>query len=961
MPYHYLQNPKRSAWLCMVYAVVLTPSAACVYGAEPKLEILIKHGRIVDGSSAPWYVADVGIRGGKIVRIGQIDASQAERIIDATGLVVAPGFIDMMGQSATPMYEDPQSALNLLTQGITTINAGEGASAAPLGSAAGARQGWTSFAEYFALLDSLGLPVNVVQSVGHTQVRELVLGEIDRRPSDEELHSMRELVREGMQAGAIGVSTALIYPPAVYARTEEIAALCEVAGEYGGRYYTHMRNEGDRLLEAIDEALDIGRTGKTPVHIFHLKTAGKQNWHKMPLAIAKIKAARTQGQQITADIYPYINNGLGIAAFIHPRHFAEGTERLIEQLVVPEKRAEIRSEMEGTDGWENWYRHVGFDWGRVIVGKTSDSKYDGLIGKSVAEIASNQQEDAWESFFKLVKASAFVLPQSMTEANKILAMQQDFVSFCTDVGPAGGDSFASHPRAYGSFPRLLSRYVRELGAISLERAVAQASAAAANNVLVYDRGRIAEGLAADVIVFDFENTRDTATFEKPAGVSEGMRFVIVNGRIVLENGKFTGARPGRVLRGPGYDRKTAPPNISTGEEVPELKSFDAMMHDFLSEHRVPGAAIAVTDHGRLVFARGFGYSDLKSSQKVLPDSLFRIASISKPITAIAVLQLVDQGKLALDTKVFDVLDFNTDIVAAGDKFEKRLRGITIEHLLEHRGGWDRGQSFDAMFQSLRFAREMNVAAPAKPEDIIRSMLTQPLDFNPGERFAYSNFGYCLLGRVIEKTTGQTYEHFVQTSVLGPLGIVDMKIGATRIEGRAEREVRYYQPGYGKSVFEADLGMRSPWPYGAWHLEAMDAHGGWLASAIDLAKIAASLDDAQSCPLLTPASWSRMHARPQGLAGHDAQGKPKDAYYSLGWFNRDVDNGGVNHWHTGSLDGTATILIRRCDGRNFVALLNSRASPSTEHLGREIDQLLHRAADAVDKWPTTDRFNEFFKP
>ena len=381
----------------------------------------------------------------------------------------------------------------------------------------------------------------------------------------------------------------------------------------------------------------------------------------------------------------------------------------------------------------------------------------------------------------------------------------------------------------------------------------------------------------------------------------------------------------------------------------------------MSEHRVPGAAIAVTDHGRLVFARGFGYADLKSSQKVLPDSLFRIASISKPITAIAVLQLVDQGKLALDTKVFDVLDFNTDIAAAGDKFEKRLRGITIEHLLEHRGGWDRVMSFDAMFQSLRFAREMNVAAPAKPEDIIRSMLTQPLDFNPGERFAYSNFGYCLLGRVIEKLTGQTYEHFIQTSVLGPLGIEDMRIGATRIEGRAAREVRYYQPGYGKSVFEADLGMRSPWPYGAWHLEAMDAHGGWLASAIDLAKIAASLDDAQSCPLLTPASCSRMHARPQGLAGHDAEGKPKDAYYSLGWFNRDVDNGGVNHWHTGSLDGTATILIRRCDGRNFVALLNSRASPTTEHLGREIDQLLHRAADAVEKWPATDRFNEFRKP
>jgi N-acyl-D-amino-acid deacylase len=951
---------KKLVLLSVFLGFALILFAGALPAAEPQLDILIKNGRIVDGTSAPWYIADVGISDGKIVRIGSIDPSQAEQVIDATGLIVAPGFIDLMGQSATPMYENPQAAMNLLTQGITTINAGEGASAAPLGAEAGKKQGWTSFAEYFALLDSFGLPVNVVQSVGHTQVRELVLGEVDRRPSDEELHKMRELVREGMQAGAIGVSTALIYPPAVYAHTEEIASLCEVAGEYGGRYYTHMRNEGDRLLEAIDEALDIGRTGKTPVHIFHLKTAGKQNWHKMPLAIAKIKAARAEGQQVTADVYPYINNGLGIAAFIHPRHFADGSERLMKQLDGSEKRAEIRREMETTDGWENWYRHVGFDWGRVVVGKTNDSKYDGLIGKSVAEIATTQKEDAWDTFFKLVKASAFVLPQSMTEANKILAMQQDFVSFCTDVGPAGGDSFASHPRAYGAFPRLLSRYVRELGAISLERAVAQASASAANNVLVHDRGRIAEGLAADVIVFDFDKTRDTATFENPSGLSEGMKFVIVNGRLVLEGGKYTGARPGKVLRGPGYDQRLAPKNISTGEIVPELKSFDMMMQEFLGEHKVPGASVAVTDHGRLVFARGYGYADLKAMQKVEPDSLFRIASISKPVTAIAILQLVDLGKLSLDAKVFDILDFNSNIAAAGDKFEKRLRDVTIEHLLQHRGGWDRDMSFDAMFQSVKFARELNVPTPAKPEDIIRRMLTQSLDFNPGERYAYSNFGYCLLGRVIEKLTGQTYEQFVQSSVLQPLGIKDMKIGATRIEGRSEKEVRYYQPGYGKSVFEEDLGQRSPFPYGAWHLEAMDSHGGWIASALDLAKIAAALDVASHSPLITSTSWSRMHARPPGLAGHDAEGKPKESYYTLGWLSRDVENGQVNYWHTGSLDGTATILIRRNDGRNLVALLNSRASPSAEHLGRAIDKLLHRAANAVETWPTTDRFDQFLK-
>jgi N-acyl-D-amino-acid deacylase len=354
-----------------------------------------------------------------------------------------------------------------------------------------------------------------------------------------------------MEAGAIGVSTALIYPPAVYAQTEEIAHLAEVAGRYGGRYYTHMRNEGDRLEEAIDEALEIGRRGNTPVHIFHLKAAGRQNWGKMQVAIAKIKAARAAGQQVTADIYPYLHNGLGIAAFIHPRHFAEGQQRLLSRLDEPALRSEIRKEMETTSGWENWYRHVGFDWNKVIIGQASDQRYAALAGHSVAEMAKARNEDSWDTFFNLVRAGAFATPESMSEPNKILALQQEFVSFCTDVGPVGASQIASHPRAFGSFPRLLSHYVRDLEAISLERAVAQASAAAANAVMAYDRGRIAEGLAADIIVFDYEKLTDRATFARPSALSEGMKHVLVNGTLVLNDGKYTGQRPGRVLHGPG--------------------------------------------------------------------------------------------------------------------------------------------------------------------------------------------------------------------------------------------------------------------------------------------------------------------------------------------------------------------------------------------------------------------------
>ncbi|MCB9873374.1 MAG: serine hydrolase [Planctomycetaceae bacterium] len=917
---------------------------------EPKFDLVLQGGRIVDGTGAPWYVADVGIRGGTIAKIGHIATSDSKTVIDASGLIVAPGFIDMMGQTATPMLDDPKTAINLLTQGITTINAGEGASAAPLDEDEAATRGWTTMSEYFQLIELHGLPINVVQTVGHTQVRRLVLGDVDRRPSDEELDQMRAHVREAMEAGAIGVSTALIYPPAVYARTEEIAALAEVAGQHGGRYYTHMRNEGDLLLEAIDEALDIGRTGKTPVHIFHLKAAGQQNWGKMQLAIAKIKSARAEGQQVTADIYPYINNGLGIAAFIHPRHFGAGQGQLIGRLDDPAYRDEIRKEMETTGGWENWYRHVGHDWDRVVIGQADDARYAELVGQSVAEMAKAREEDPWETFFNLVRTGAFALPQSMTDANKILAMQQEFVSFCTDVGPAGGSRIASHPRAFGSFPRLISHYVRDLGAISLERAVAQASAAAANDVLAFDRGRIAEGLAADVIVFDYDALADKATFAKPNELAEGMRHVIVNGKLVLQDGKQTDALPGRVLRGPGYRAETAPHAVSTGKSDKRLDSFDRMMREFMEQHRVPGGSLAVTDRGRVVFARGYGYSDVAAREQVTTDSLFRIASISKPITVVAILQLVENGKLKLDDKVFEVLDYEDEIKTKGERFDTRQRDITIRYLLEHRGGWDRDISFDGMFRSVEFAAKLGLPAPAGPDAVIRSMLGQSLDFDPGHRYAYSNYGYCLLGRVVEKRAGQSYEQYVRENVLAPLDIHSMRIGKTRLDGRQPKEVRYYYPGRGPSVFQSDLGQDVPWPYGGWYLEAMDSHGAWIASATDLAKFAAAFDDPQNCKILSADSIAAMFARPPGLAGHEEDGTEKATFYSLGWFNRPISDGKQNNWHTGSLAGTATILIRRHDGRNFVALFNARSSPDASHFGREIDPLLHRAANEVSEWP-----------
>jgi N-acyl-D-amino-acid deacylase len=389
---------------------------------------------------------------------------------------------------------------------------------------------------------------------------------------------------------------------------------------------------------------------------------------------------------------------------------------------------------------------------------------------------------------------------------------------------------------------------------------------------------------------------------------------------------------------------------------PRLGGCHKVLAEFFARHEIPGAAVAITNHGRLAYAAGFGFADPQRQDRVTPTSLFRIASVSKPITAVAILQLAERGQLALDDRVFDRLKVEP-YLTDGATFDERQRRITIRHVLQHRGGWDRDQSLDPMFQSVRFAELLQVPPPAEPEHIIRVMLGRKLDFDPGERYAYSNFGYCLLGRVIEAVTCISYEQYVRDQVLAPLGIRSMRLGKTRPEDRGSpNEVQYHDPGQGPSVFARDLGQSLPRPYGAFYLEAMDAHGGWLASAVDLARFAAAFDDPDRCPILSRASIEQMYARPRASPGAEGDGDSKAVYYSLGWQNRVLDRGNrINHWHNGSLPGTLAILIRRHDGRNLVALLNTRFSPRTKDLMLELDRVLHQAANAVEQWPEIDLF------
>jgi len=433
-------------------------------------------------------------------------------------------------------------------------------------------------------------------------------------------------------------------------------------------------------------------------------------------------------------------------------------------------------------------------------------------------------------------------------------------------------------------------------------------------------------------------------------------------------------------------------------------AFDGEIQEFMSARKVPGGALAVVKDGRLVYTRGYGWADRENKVPVKPTSLFRIASISKPFTAVAVLKLVEAGKLGLNARVFDLLGLGAGVLPpAGGKLDERWKQITVRHLLNHTGGWDRDKSFDPMFRSRQIAAAFGVPSPPSPSVIIQYMLGKPLDFDPGTRYAYSNFGFCLLGRVIEKITGTSYENYVREKVQAPIGIKRMRIGASLAAKRAESEVRYYTPNdeTTRSVFDNSPPSRSrraasnpppteegspragtsgqipsregqgvgstraasptaevSWPYGGFCQESMDAHGGWIASAVDLVRFAAALQDSQHSPLLKPETIQTMHLPPEPPVSRNDDGSLKDYYYACGWSVRPVGTEGkANYWHTGSLPGTYTLLVRRHDGVSWAILFNQRTDDK-KLPDSEIDPALHRAADAVTDWPKFDLFARY---
>jgi len=551
---------------------------------EPAYDVVIHGGRIIDGTGNPWYVGDIAITDGRIVAIGKIPGGIAKRVIEANGLVVSPGFIDMLGQSETALLIDNRS-VSKLAQGITSEITGEGGSIAPQNALTIAalqpsldpyhlKIDWNTLDDYWRRLGKQGMPMNIGTYVGAAQVREAVLGDVNRAPTPAELDKMKALVEQAMQQGALGISTALIYPPGHYAKTEELIELAKVAARYGGIYATHMRSEGQNEVAAVREALRIGEEAHLPVEIFHLKVSGKGRAGKMIDIVRMIQEARDRGQDVTADMYPYLAGATALASSLPPWVADGGLNKLLERLHDPAVRQRIKTEMSATGErtWENLYLDAGGAPGVMVAsvvnpdlkqytGKTVAEiaeLWKGADGKSVQQKAGEQKKDPLDVLMDFVLADKGLsgsLYFIASEEDLQTGLRQPWTSIGLDANELSldGPLFEphTHPRAFGSMPRFLGHYVRDLQLMPLEQAVRKITSLPAQREHLVGRGLIKEGFFADITIFNPDAIIDKATYTEPAQLAEGVSYVLVNGQVAFENGKATGAMAGKALKGQG--------------------------------------------------------------------------------------------------------------------------------------------------------------------------------------------------------------------------------------------------------------------------------------------------------------------------------------------------------------------------------------------------------------------------
>jgi N-acyl-D-amino-acid deacylase len=530
-------------------------------------DVIIRGGTVYDGTGRPPLRADVGIKADRVVAIGNLSRATAPTIVDARGLAVAPGFINMLSHSESSLIVDGRS-LGEIKQGVTTQIFGE-FSMGPLNDQMKRRlresQGdakydieWTTLAEFLNYLEKRGVSQNVASFIGAPTIREYVIGLEDKPPTPEQLEEMRELVRREMETGALGITTALIYPPAFFAKTDELIELCKVAAKYKGKYTTHMRSEGNQLIEGVQETIRISREAGLPAEIYHLKASGEANWPKMDQVIRMIEAARRQGLKITANMYTYPAGGTGLDASMPPWVFDGGREAAYRRLQDPATRKKIAEAIRTpTNDWENLYLLAGSP-DRILLASFKTERLKPLTGKTLAEVAKMRGKDPVETIMDLVledRSRIGTIYFLMSEENIKKQIRQPWVSFGSDAASIAPEGVylksSAHPRAYGNFARLLGKYVREEKVISLAEAVRRLSGLPATNLGLEQRGFLKPGMFADVVVFDPETIADRATFANPHQYAVGVRHVFVNGVQVLKDGEHTGAKPGRALWGPG--------------------------------------------------------------------------------------------------------------------------------------------------------------------------------------------------------------------------------------------------------------------------------------------------------------------------------------------------------------------------------------------------------------------------
>ena len=673
---------------------------------------LIINANVVDGTGAPARRAEVRVVDGKINSIGHWTRDPRDRVVDAHGLTLAPGFIDTHSHHDRGLTER-RDALAAVSQGITTIVAGQdGGSPFPL-------------AGFFARIDSQPAAINVASYVGHGTIRSRVMGDDYRRAAtDAEVARMRALVREEMAAGALGLSTGLEYDPGIYSARSEVLELAKEVGSVGGRYISHMRSEDREFWQALDELLTIGRVTGMPVQVSHMKLAMRALWGQGDRLIATLDSARRSGVQVTADVYPYTMWQSTLTVLYPKRNFDDRAETdfILRQVAAPED---------------------------LVIGDYAlDTSY---VGKNVGEIARLRGSDPATTLMALIAesqakdADESVVARGMDERDIRTILRWPFANLCSD-----GELDGAHPRGFGSFPRVLGRYVREQRVLTLEEAVRKMTSLAAANVGVPDRGVIRPGMWADLVLFDPATVADNATIKQPHALSSGIRTVWVNGEVVFTGGRSTGAHPGRALR---RATRVAASNTHDGTRQSVTDSIQSFVRAEMARQHVPGVAIGVVHHGT-VSATGYGYANVEHHVPVTDETIFQSGSLGKMFTATAVMLMVEDGKFSLaDT----ITKFFPDAPPS-------WRGITVRHLLTHTSGIP-----DYTTSTFDYRKDYS------EDELARFAYQQPLEFPAGARWNYSNTGYALLGFIVRRVSGRFYGDVLAERVFKPIGMTTARI------------------------------------------------------------------------------------------------------------------------------------------------------------------------------------------